>query len=643
MKKSDRELGMDRPITRRDILHGMGVLSAATLFPLSGCSEELNDAGVNAEATQPTYYPPSSTGLRGSHAGSYEVAHQLGREGRRDWGPVKDLNEELYDLVVVGGGISGLSAAHFYLKQYPDARILILDNHDDFGGHAKRNEFQVGDRTLVGYGGAQTLAEPSSYSSIVKTLLSDLGVKTHRFDSAYDQDFYRRNGLSAGIYFDRESWGVDKTIRYDFGYFEGYIPLVPSPLSVDQAVEEMPISDAAKEQLKYLLLLKEDQIPHIIIDQKWDYLSRISYRDFLNKDLGITEPEVFAVLQDLAPETGVGIESATALSAIGYGGLPGWLAAGLPEGEDDEPYIHHFPDGNASIARLLVRRMIPAVASGDTMEDIVTVKFDYSKLDQAESPVRIRLNSTVTQVIHDGDPETAARVAVSFVRGEQAYRVHGSKCVLACYHAIIPYLCPELPVSQKEAMAFQVKTPILYTNVVLRNWQAWKNLGIGGTVAPSSYHCNASLDFPVSMGAYESSANPDEPVIVHMERFPHRSNEGLTKQEQFKLGRHELMSTSFETIEREVRSQLSGTLKGGGFDPVNDILAITVNRWAHGYSYYYSPLYDTVYEDPEDERYQHMIARKPFGRIVIANSDAAASAMLEAAVEQAHRAVEELG
>jgi spermidine dehydrogenase len=286
--------------------------------------------------------------------------------------------------------------------------------------------------------------------------------------------------------------------------------------------------------------------------------------------------------------------------------------------------------------------MIPAVVAGSSMEDIVTARFDYSKLDQVNAPVRLRLESTVIRVRHDGDSATAKRVLLTYVRDSQACQVQARTCILACNNSTIPYLCPELPESQREALALQVRTPILYTSVALRNWQAWKNMGIGAVTAPGSYHVVAMLDFPVSIGDYTFSKAADEPVIVHMERFPHRSNEGLTPREQYRLGRQELLSTSFETIERNVRSQLAGMLGEGGFDPARDILGITVNRWAHGYAYFYNGLFDTVYEDDNDERYPHMRARKRFGRIAIANSDAAASAMFEAAVEQGHRSVLDL-
>jgi spermidine dehydrogenase len=616
---------MDRPISRRDLLHGMGALAVSSLVPGRALADPrlaLERAGGAAAG-----YPPALTGMRGSHLGSFEVAHQLTRDGRRDWGAIQEPDSDLYDLVVVGGGISGLAAAHFYRTQQPKARILILDNHDDFGGHAKRNEFQVGGRTLIGYGGSETLQEPSSYSEIVKGLLRDLGVEIKRFEKAFDQDFFKRHGLGNGMHFNQEKWGVDRTV----------------PLYKAETVAQIPISDAAKAEFLRLLTTQKDQIPHVPAYAKRKYLSSISYRDFLSRHLGITEPEVFALLQDMPMDIGLGIEATPAYAALNYAELPGWDAAGLPNDEEEyEPYIHHFPDGNASIARLLVRKMIPAAAPGNTMEDIVTARFDYSRLDQVDSPVRLRLDSTVTKVQHDGDPKSAKRVSISYVRDGQAFRVQARGCVLACYNSIIPYLCPELPNLQREALAYQVKTPILHTNVALRNWRAWKKMGIGSVVCPGSYHLAAGLDFPVSLGDYSYSGGPDKPVVVRMWRYPHVNNQGLTAQEQHRRGRHELLSTPFETIERNVRTQLTSILGEAGFDPATDIMGITVNRWAHGYAYWYNPLFDTVYDDYEDERYPHVRARKRFGRISIANSDAAANAMLEAAVEQAHRAITEL-
>lgn len=639
-KLSDRKLGMHHQISRRDILHGFGALGAGSILPgTSRANSLLSNSQVLPGDNR---YPPSLTGLRGNHAGSFEIMHGLAREGQISWDSVTNGDPQKYDLIVVGAGISGLSAAYFYLQERPNARILLLDNHDDFGGHAKRNEFDVDGRKLIAYGGAQTMQEPSGYPRIVKGMLKELGVDFKSFNKAYDQNFYRRHNLAGGVYFNRQQWGADTTLAFDLANYADWLPVASSSLDAREAVDSMPISDAAKKQLLKLLQTKEDQIPHISGWRKWDYLYSISYRDFLARHLGVTEQEVFDIFQDLTTDSGVGIDAVDAASAMWGSGLPGWDAAGLPEVEPDEPYIHHYPDGNAAIARQLVRKMIPQVAPGTTMEDLVTAQFDYSVLDNPDAPVRIRLDSTAVEVRHIGEKKSATQVAVTYVRHGKAQQVIADGVIMACNNAAIPSICPELPSKQREALAFQVKVPILYTNVALRNWQAWKNLGISAVACPGSYHINASIDFPVSYGNYSFASNPDDPVIVHMERFPHRSNQGLTPKEQYRLGRYELASTSFETIERNVRAQLSGMLAEGGFDPARDIAGITVNRWAHGYAYWYRSLYDDEYDNDNDPRYPHIIARQRYGRIAIANSDAAATAMMEAAIEQGYRAVSEL-
>ena len=640
MKKSDQSLGMNRHISRRDLFHGVEGVSSATLFPFEVLAEKPTSLEFNL--IDATYYPPKLSGLRGNHDGSFDVSHGLARKGQTDWGPVQLASEKVYDLVVVGGGISGLSAAYFFRKKNPTATVLILDNHDDFGGHAKRNEFDLDGQTLIGYGGAQTMQEPSGYSSIVKTLLGELGVNTKVFDTAYDQKFFKRNKLRAAIHFNEQSWGVRKTVPYDLGIFDDYIPVLPSELSATEAVQQMPISAMARKQLLYLLTIREDQISHLKGEDKWEYLYRMSYRDFLVKHLSITEPDVFKVLQDLHIDSGVGIDSVNTISAMSYGGLPGWAATGLPEQEPDEAYIHHFPDGNASIARQLVRNLIPEVAPGTNMESLIQANFDYSKLDRLESRIQLRLNSTVTNVRNTLSESGEEQTTVSYVQNGQAYEVLAQSSILACNSSMIPYLCPEMPKTQRDALAFQTKVPILYTSVALRNWKAWKKLEIGAVICPDSYHINAMIDFPVSFGDYAFSANENESIVVHMERFPHRYGKGLTAQEQYRLGRYELLTTPFDVIERNVRDQLQSILGDGGFDAAEDIVGITVNRWSHGYSYWYNPLFDPVYDDDLDPRYPHMIGRKLFGRIAIANSDSAANAMMESAIEQAYRAVNEL-
>jgi spermidine dehydrogenase len=616
----------------------MGFLAGSSLLPGTALANAMLAAETGHGGTS---FPPSLTGLRGNHPGSFNVAHKLAGEGHNDWGKALETDADIYDLVVVGAGVSGLSTAWFYQKTNPGARILILDNHDDFGGHAKRNEMQVGDRTLIGYGGSQSLEDPSGYSKLVHQFLQDIGVDLKCWDSAYDQGFFKHHELTGGLYFEQKSWGVNKVVPFDLGTYT-YLPIAASPLDVKEAVAQMPISEAAREQLTFLLTTREDHLDGLSEEQRWEYLYTHSYRDFIAKQMGVTEADVFKLLQDLSLDNTVGIDAATAGSSMDYSGLPGWGGTGLERESGTEPYIYHFPDGNAGIARMLVRHLIPGVAPGSTMEDIVLAPFDYSQLDRQGSPVRLRLKSTVVKVEQEGGEKSSGPVQVDYVRQGKTYRVRAKSTVLACYHSIIPFLCPQLPQTQRQALSRQVKAPILYTNVALRNWRAFKKLGVGAVTTPGGYHTVAMLDFPVSLGGYEYSAGPDEPVILHMERFVHRNNEGLNVAEQRRLGSHELFSTSFETIERNVRSQLAGMLSDTDFDPARDITAITCNRWAHGYSMGYNGIFDQHFEDRNDERYPHVQARQAFGRISIANCDAAAMAWLPAAVEQAHRAVAEI-
>src|SRR3954470_4403014 len=219
-------------ITRRDFLNGAALSIAAGLTPAAQL------------AAQPSRYPPALTGLRGQHQGSFEIAHALAREGRKF--PVDGLPvEESYDLVVVGGGISGLSAAWFYRRAMPSARILILDNHDDFGGHAKRNEFSLDGRRIIGYGGSQSLQSPKAlYSPIAKGLLRDLGVDIKRFETAFERGLYPSLGLSRGTFFNREAFGRDVLVTGEPASGEGAVR--PNARPLDQFVSGFPISDAGK-------------------------------------------------------------------------------------------------------------------------------------------------------------------------------------------------------------------------------------------------------------------------------------------------------------------------------------------------------------------------------------------------------------
>ncbi|MBV8890929.1 MAG: NAD(P)/FAD-dependent oxidoreductase, partial [Acidobacteria bacterium] len=591
----DRELGMGKSITRRDFLNGVGIALGASVLPASKSWLEVFgiDEPVFEPEKDPNYYPPAKTGLRGSHDGSWEVAHAL-RDGK-EW-PNAVADDEAYDLVVVGGGISGLAAAYFFRKiAGSKAKILILDNHDDFGGHAKRNEFKAGAQLLLGYGGTQSLEAPHHYSKEAFGLLQELGVDVDRFYKYFDQNLYKSLDLKRATFFDRETFGSDVLLP---GFGTHYLGLQYSP----ETLARIPVAEPARRDLARLQSTNLDYLAGLTSEEKRRKLIKTSYKDYLLQYVRV-HPDVIKVFQS-APHGlyGVGIDAVSAWDCLemNYPGFQGiQIKSSESTPEQAEPYIFHFPDGNASIARLLVRSLVPGAAAGHSMEDIVTARMNYSRLDQAGSPVRIRLNSTVVRAKHLGDPQSVNEVEVTYVRGGKAHKVRGAHCVLACYNMMIPYLCPEMPEKQKEALAYAVKIPLVYTNVQVASWKALEKLSVSAIYAPGAYFSSASLDFPVSIGDYHFPSRPEESCLLHLMRTPCKP--GLPCKEQYRSGRWDLFTTKFDTFERNIRDQLGRMLGEGGFDPARDIVAITVNRWPHGYAYEYNPLFEPL-DRPDSER-----------------------------------------
>ncbi len=628
-------------ITRRDFLNGVSIAVGASLAAESPWMEAFGvPDSPFAPEKDPGYYPPAKTGMRGSHDGSFEVAHDL-RDGKTWTEAVSD--DENYDLLVVGGGISGLAAAYYFRKYAgTNSRILILDNHDDFGGHAKRNEFRSGTRLLLGYGGTQSIEAPANYSSVAQGLLKEIGIDVQRFYKYYDQKIFKTMKLGEATFFDKENFGEDRLLVEQESMLQEESDYV-GPRYSAKVIEQMPIAAAARRDLHRLQEAKTDYLSPLTPEQKRVHLIKTSYKDFLLHDVKV-HPDVARVFQTTTHDLyAVGIDAVSAYDCAQLG-FPGLAGISLPKSNsadnaasEDEPYIFHFPDGNASIARMLVRSLIPGTLPGNSMEDIVTARMNYSRLDDPGSKVRIRLNSTAVSARHVGDPLNAKEVEVTYVRGGQARRVRAPHCVLACYNMVIPFLCPEMSEKQKEALAYAVKIPLVYTNVQIRNWKAFQKLGVSSIYAPGAYFSNVALDYPVSMGDYKFPSSPDDSCLLHLLRTPCKP--GTSCKDQYRAGRWELFTTSFDTFEKNVHDQLGRMLSAGGFDPANDIQAITVNRWPHGYAYEYNRLFEPL--DQLDSQRPCVRARQPFGRITIANSDADGHAYSNIAIDQGYRAVQE--
>ena len=623
-------------IDRRDFINGSLLLFGSSVMPVG------SSMGQNSKDPSNSSYPPALNGLRGSHPGSNESAHKKAWTGNNDWGRRNLLDEE-YDLVVVGGGISGLASAYFFSQQHgSDKKILIIENHDDFGGHARRNEHIVDGKLILGEGGSESFEYPSGFSNVVLKLLDELGVDMEAFKSAYDRSFFKKHGLEAVTYFNERYFGEDKIVRHPFCDYPGFIEgLLRPKIDINEAVEQVPLNIEGKRQL--LKLLMSDPTTLGVEKSQWRrYVREVSYFDYMRDALGVTDPLIHRMARQSIVDYG-GVPDVMTINGALEGGALGMNAATWKEVLDDgayqnyidrkdgtyaveEPFIEHYPDGNATIARMLVKKLIPNVGKGDNVEEIILSKFNYHQLDKKNSNVRLRLNSTAINIEHETDASNSDYVYTDYIKNETPYRVKSKNVILACYNMMIPHIVNNLPQDQYQELMKLTKIPLQYSTIGLRNWSAIKEAGIGMAMSPGNMHQAVNMDFPTSMGGYEYTNSPNDPCILHMRCCLQGDTHGAPAIQQFKEARYRMLGKKFSDYEAEIREHLTGMLPKNYFNFDRDVASITVNRWAHGYSY------GKVSE----------IGIRPFGKIAIANSDASGSSLMNRAIEEAWRAVKEL-
>jgi len=626
---------MSKQITRRDFCNGIAIGTGISL--LSPMDLFGQNAFTIQNPEQPfAYYPPTLTGMRGSHKGSFEVAHALAWTGEK---PAKyeKLDEE-YDLVIVGAGISGLATAWFYQKKMgSDTRILLLDNHDDFGGHAKRNEFHQDGRLLLGIGGSVNLDNPKNYSEESKGLLQDLGIDLDAMRNNINDDHYVLANPAANHALALPGSNGHVTVKAN------WIQLYLGEGDIETAIQALPLPVTEQKKLIEFLSGERDYLNDLSLREKYNYVQTVSYSRFLSDRVGLDEETssiFYAMIKLIYCVDGKNVSVLEAIP-VGVPGMQGMgklakFIQGLFSQSLDNSESLYFPDGNASIPRLLVKKLIPAVTVDEAnFNNISTSHFDYSVLDQRDHSIRLRLNSTVVGVRQNQNN----RVEVDYVKEGKALRVTGKHSVLACYNAMIPDLCPELPESQKDGLRYGEKAPLVWANVLLENGNAFSELGVNTITCPKDLFLMITTSPPTSTGGHQPPKEPSDPMVVFMMSIPSVESTGTeTVRELFKAGRHIVYSTSFATYEKQIRDQLQTLLGSHGFNHEADIKAITVNRWPHGYAYEYMALNDPKWEEGQAP---HEIGRAQFGRISIANSDSEAYAYVNAAIDSAWRAVEE--
>jgi spermidine dehydrogenase len=639
---------MAAKVTRRDSLNGIAIGTAGVLAP--GCSDpdrtdHARSGWTRTQFSPPdssSYYPPTLTGMRGSHEDSFEVAHALAWRGEKP--SEYEALDEHYDLVVVGAGLSGLASARYYQqKMGREARILLLDNHDDFGGHAKRNEFHQDGKMILSLGGAQNLEGPSNYSDAARHLLEDIGiddafVETMARLTSDDFALVGNTEANNGISMPGPDGHVTVAGNWNAALFGGQ--------GYAESVKALPLPDTQKRRLIEFLGGERDFLDDLSLGETWDYINGTGYNQFFIERVGLSDeslPILNALILHLHGLSGWHLSVAEAIT----GGAPGiksigWTGKATAEVAgvflDSLLNARMFPDGNASVARLLVHKLIPRVAPDlGGPHDVAVTHFHYRELDRDDHPVRLRLNSTVVSARETNE----GIVEVDYVQATGAKRVTASHCVLACYNALIPHLCPEMPQRQKEGLSYGEKTPFVYANVQLKNGRAWSKLGASFFQCPFDPFQWLSSAPKMTVGGYEPPMTPEDPMVVFMMNSPlplaapQRQTSG---REQLRMGRHIIYNTSFADYEQQIRNQLQAVLGAHGFNHETDIQAITVNRIPHGYAYPYLGLDDPSW--PEGQA-PHEIGRVQFGRISIANTDSEAIALMDAAFDAAWRAVQE--
>lgn len=590
---------------------------------------------------------PAWAGLQGQTDALRPAAHAWRDDPARWRDGVAERDEGVEDLVVVGAGLSGLAGACLFRRHAGrPVRLLLLDALDDFGGHARRNEFvsRSGVRR-VGYGGSQSLDTPSLFSPAVLALLAEVGIDLPRFRSDFfDAGWAARHGLDQrGYYFAGQGGGPGRLVRR----------AADQPLS--SWVAELPLAGAARADLARLLGATADVMPGLTRPVRRARLASLSYRDFLLRLWRVDA----ALLPFFQAEThgyfGVGIDATSALDAWAAG-LPGFEGLDLGEAVDarqspsgrllmagKDEYVYHFPDGNAGVARALLRHLIPGVLTGGTADDpmasLADAAVDRTRLDAPGQPVRLRLQATVVGLRHLGPPERAERVEIRYLDAAGTLRVvQARQVLLACWHRVVSRLTDELPAAQRAALDDQVKVPLLYANVLLSNWRAWQAAGLRAVRPVGGFWDEASLDMAVNMGTVRAAAGPQEPILVHLAKVV-VPGDGRPPRAQAAAGRRMLQGWSFGHLEGEIRALLQGALGPFGFEAEREIEAITVNRWAHGYAYEYMRPWDRYWPAGP---LPCETARRGWGRVALANSDAGAYAYAHSAIDQATRAVQEL-
>ena len=611
---------MNEPISRRDFLNGALVAGAGIL--LRGempATDSLADAW-NGYGGIGDY--------RHSNGNTYDVmstAHAI-RDGTFERTSASAIDTgEMYDLVSVGGGLSGLAAAVFFQKN-KGGRCLVLDNHPIFGGEAKRNEFLVDGQRLTAHQGSAIYLVPQKggYTDRVYDLI---GMDRRVLE------YQRWRGPSPEMPLSQSPYEEPKNYGFYFGPQFGKRPGVWVIDPWGRKLEGAPLSDAVKAELmKWRTVNDEGPRPQTEGDAVSRQLDSMTLEDHLMARHHISRE---TVRNFLSPVEGGGY-------GLGPDALSAYCAYAIetefPGDGDATLGDQMFPDGNSGFARLMVKTLIPAAFAGPrTVDAVWRNRVHFDALDRAGQPTRIRLNATAVRVEHAGDPASAPHVVITYVKGKRLFRVRARSVVMAGGSWTSKHIVRDLPTAHRDAYAQFYRSPCLMANVAVHNWQFLYRMGMSGCRWFEGLGNYLSVRKMATIGHQNPSIGPDSPTVLTIKVL--FAQPGLPIGEQGSRGRAQLLGTSFAQYERAFREQLGDMFAPGGFDPRRDIAGIILNRWGHAYVNPQPGFFFGVDGKPAP---RDILRDRPHGRIAFANTDLAGAMDHRNSIREADRAVTQL-
>ena len=627
-RPGDSALGMNAPITRRDFLgstllaSGAVLLQSATPAEILAAKDEFTGYGGVGE-----YSKANGNTLQVLHAG-----HSI-RDAAYDPLPKNVIDTgEAYDCVIVGGGISGLAAALFFQRQWgPGSKCLVLENHSIFGGEAKQNEFLVDGMRLIAQQGSAIYQLQYPHSFLAR-FYDSIGLKTPKLTYQKWAGPQPEMPLSRTPY---ESAGLEHG-QYGF-WFGAKFGQKPGLWMIDPLGKNLrgaPISEATRaEWLRYLkgepLPGNKFEHPKIEGDASSRYLDSITLEQHYMERFGLSRDTVRTFLSPVeGGGSGLGADALSAYSDYAYEMLH-------PLADEKDGTDQMFPGGNTTIARLMVKGLIPAAIAGpDSVEGVTGNNVDMSALDVPGAPARIRLSSTVISVEHDGEPTKSNSLTIVYLRDGKLYRVKARSAVMAGGSWTTKHIVKGLPETHRQAYAQFYRSPCMMANVAVRNWRFLYKMGISGCrwfEGTGNYMDVRKLALTSSE---DPGIGPDSPIVLTLKVL--YSYPGHSTEEQGHRGRAEMLGTSFADYERRIREQFTAMFASSGFDAQRDIAGIVLNRWGHAYL---NPQPGFFYGANGQPAPREILRNAPFDRIAFANTDRAGAMDHRYSILEAQRAI----